>query len=168
MSKNHVKSSMTYPRIITPEFHQLRAHYKRLTLLMLFAVPVLFLANEFFFRGHLPKYRSSPESLVSLLILVLNGEIPYPEGIQLRNLLLGVGIVYAGTACLLPKWSLGPRGRILRSNQPMDLGELGVAQFHVKHRTQHAIFWVWHHILMLLPMAIFPMLSCSLVNLARS
>jgi hypothetical protein len=168
MSKKQVRYNMTYPRIITPEVHHLRAHYQRINFLLLIAIPILFLVNEFFFRDHLPLHRKSPASPISMLMLILNGEIPYPEAIPLRNLLMVAGILYAGIACLLPKWTLGPRGRILRSTLPMDLGELALAQFHVKNRTQHAVFHVWHLVLILLPIALIPILCCYLLNAVRS
>lgn len=168
MNPEQTPFNMAYPRVITPDVHQLREHYKTKRNLTLTAIPVLFLVNELLFREHIAVYQRAPESPISLLILAINGTLPTSEANYLRNLILGLAIVIASIACLLPKWTLGPRGQIFRSNQPLDFEELGLAQFHVKNKTQHVIFWVWHHVLSWLGVAGAPILFCFLLNLARS
>lgn len=168
MLKNPMSSNGAYPRVITPDIHQLKTHYKRLNSLVLLAIPALVLVNEFIFRNHLAAYRGATESLASLFILALNGEIQPTHRIPLRNLLMGTLIVYTSIACLLPKWTLGPRGAIVRSSPPRDFEELALARFHVKNQAQHAVFWIWHHVLVVLPMAIVPVLCCFLLSIARS
>lgn len=157
----------TYPYFLYPEQHQLATKQKTPNTLVVTAMLILLVFNEFLIRPTLPVIKNSPSGALQLFALTINGQFPLGKAHIAHFFMMALSASYLVIFVLLPKNGKIASDAVMKKSLP-DLDELKDAIFFIETPLQNLAFLFWYRFLMRLTLLIVTILPCMLLNMFRS